>query len=180
MKLWIFLALLALACLAGAIFGALHDQVSYTVGPEYFTILKFEQFQIDPALPTRVGVALVGVLASWWMGLVIGVPVFGLGLLIPDNGTYWRVGLACIAVAMVVTVLAAAAGLVLALVNLTPADTAIWAEIFPLTDPLNFGRVAWMHNASYLGGGLGLVLALVLMAVTVRRTRRQKWGATHE
>lgn len=176
MRVLTFLTLLLLACLAGAVFGALHDQVSYTVGPEYFTVLKFQQFLIDPGLPTRLGVALVGVAASWWMGLIIGVPVFGLGLLIPDRRTFWRAGLQAIALAMVTTAIASAAGLALGYLTVTPERAAIWREIFPLTDPVRFGRVALMHNASYLGGGLGLIIAVVFMVLKVRRARRSPKG----
>ncbi|MBM7066389.1 hypothetical protein [Actibacterium sp. 188UL27-1] len=176
MRSLVFLGLLVMACLAGAVFGALHDQVSYTVGPEYFTVLKFQQFQIDPGLPIRLGVALVGILASWWMGLVIGLPVFGLGLFIPNRRTYWRAGVTAIMIAMGTAAMAAIFGLGLAYATVTPDRAATWAEIFPLTEPVRFGRVALMHNASYLGGGVGLIIALIFMGLTVQRARKNDGG----
>ena len=38
--------LFVLACLFAGIYGALHNQISYSVAPEYFTQFKFIQFQI--------------------------------------------------------------------------------------------------------------------------------------
>ncbi|MFD2857128.1 hypothetical protein ACFSZS_23640 [Seohaeicola zhoushanensis] len=56
----VFLGLMGLAVLVAAAFGALHNQVSYTVGPDYFHAFKFRQFTIpremDPAsAPPRSG-----------------------------------------------------------------------------------------------------------------------------
>ncbi|MBK1814225.1 hypothetical protein JIN84_01205 [Luteolibacter yonseiensis] len=52
-------------------FGILHDQVTYTISPEYFTRMKFDQFRwADVGLPERVFVAEIGFLATWWVGLI--------------------------------------------------------------------------------------------------------------
>ena len=55
-----------LAIIAAGIFGALHDQISYTISSEYYTKFKFNQFGLlHQSLPTRVRVAEVGWRASW-------------------------------------------------------------------------------------------------------------------
>src|SRR5260221_12058644 len=60
------------AVLAGA-YGAVHDQVSYSISPEYFTKMKFRQFAwADLGWPNRLFAAEVGFLASWWAGLIAG------------------------------------------------------------------------------------------------------------
>src|SRR5688572_3098175 len=69
-------AMLAIAA-AGAIvagaYGVVHDQITYTISPEYFTNLKFEQFAwADLGWPRRVYVGQIGLLASWWVGLIGG------------------------------------------------------------------------------------------------------------
>ena len=52
------------ALIAGA-YGILHDQITYTISPEYFTKLKFEQFHYaNFGLPRRVFVGEVGFLAT--------------------------------------------------------------------------------------------------------------------
>jgi hypothetical protein len=73
-RLQSFVLFMVLALLTAGIFGALHDQISYTVSHEYFTRFKFFQFGLlDPAVPERLRAAQVGFLASWWMGIPLGL-----------------------------------------------------------------------------------------------------------
>ena len=59
-KLLAFLTFIVLAMVTAGLFGALHDQVSYSVSREYFTRFKFSQFQLlNPAVPERVRAAEV-------------------------------------------------------------------------------------------------------------------------
>ena len=56
------------AVIAG-VYGTLHDQFTFTISPEYFTKLKFDQFRwANLGLPERVFVAEIGFLATWWVG----------------------------------------------------------------------------------------------------------------
>jgi hypothetical protein len=81
-KFLVFILLVLLAMLFSGIYGIFHDQVSYTVSPEYFTKFKFNQFGLDGLdLPDRVKVSIVGFLASWWMGIPIGLMVGGCGFM---------------------------------------------------------------------------------------------------
>jgi acyl-CoA thioester hydrolase len=90
-KLPVLVLLLALAALTRRIFGALHNQLSYTVGPTYFTGLKFPQFAIPADTAPRLGAALVGVQASWWMGPLVALPAFLYGFFaVPRTETYLR------------------------------------------------------------------------------------------
>ena len=59
--------------LFAGIYGMVHDQVTYSICPEYFTRLKFSQFRYaNFGLPPRVFVVEIGFLASWWVGLFAG------------------------------------------------------------------------------------------------------------
>ena len=60
------------ALIAGT-YGALHDQVTYSLSEAYFTKLKFHQFHYaNFGLPARGFVAVVGFLATWWVGVAAG------------------------------------------------------------------------------------------------------------
>jgi hypothetical protein len=70
-----------LGALLAGLYGALHDQVSYTISPEYFTKMKFEQFHYaNFGWPQRVFASEVGFLASWWVGLFGGWALARVGL----------------------------------------------------------------------------------------------------
>jgi len=82
-KFLIFILLFPIICCMAGIYGFLHDQISYTVSSEYFTHLKYLQFNIQNNLHNRIGAGLVGVLATWWMGLITGIIIIPIGLIIP-------------------------------------------------------------------------------------------------
>ena len=61
----------ALGSLFAGAYGVLHDQVTYSICPEYFTRLKFSQFNFaNFGLSPRIFVAEIGFLATCWVGFV--------------------------------------------------------------------------------------------------------------
>lgn len=154
-----FFLLLALAGLAAAIFGAAHNQLSYTVGPDYFHVIKFHQFNIADALPARVGAAIVGVQASWWMGVLVGLPAFLFGLFAVANArSYLAAGISAIGLVLLLTLMAAGGALV-AGIALAGSPALDFIPIPPGASPEDIQRAGLMHEASYLGGALGAVAA---------------------
>jgi hypothetical protein len=60
-------------CMAAAIvFGVLHDQITARVCVEYFTIGHLPIFGTNN--PTLLGLGW-GILATWWVGLLLGIPL---------------------------------------------------------------------------------------------------------
>ena len=157
---------IALACLLAGGYGALHDQVSYTISPEYFTVTKFAQFHIADALHNRIGAALVGWLASWWMGLVLGIVLVPLALLLPGERGAWptvvRAELTALGTAAVV-------GLAAVLLSWLVIGGDVIEEGWLPTDlvhPAAYARVAMIHAWSYAGGLAGLIVALAGVVVS--------------
>ncbi len=163
---------LALACLAAGLFGMIHNQVSYTLGPEYFHKYKFIQFGVIQDFPPRLAASMVGWQASWWMGLVIGVPLFLLALPAPDRASYarlCRIGfVTVIGTVLVLDAVAIAAGYAFLSVDILPPRFT--GRV--LTDPLAFARAGFLHDASYLGGLVGLCIAVFRIIVRLRRARQ--------
>jgi hypothetical protein len=159
------LAHAAVGAVCAAIYGILHDQITYSISPEYFTRLKFAQFQFaNFGLPRRLFVAEVGILATWWVGFVAGwfiarktVPRF------PPRIAFQK-SLVSFVIIFVVALFAGAAGYVLGRLRGPDADFSSWdyfASAYGVEDLPNFVRVAYIHNAGYLGGFLGLIIALL-------------------
>jgi hypothetical protein len=160
------------ALIAGA-YGVVHDQITYTISPEYFTKLKFNQFRYaDFGWPTRFFVGEVGFLATWWVGFISGW--FLARLAVPVLSTKEAMRQITIGFAVIFTFAAAAftIGYFFGLRHIERADVSGWEAV---ADPLGVGdlrsfvRVAYIHNASYLGGVAGLIVALV-------RLKRQLTG----
>ena len=172
-KVALFPVLLIAACLTAGLYGALHNQVSYTVSPDYFHAFKFHQFGIPEGLQGRVGASIVGWRASWWMGLFIGVPVLLVGLILPG----WKVYLSrCLIAFAVVAGTALLVGLgALLYAYLTISEASLPGYWYPdqVADKVAFARAGTMHNFSYLGGFLGIVTgSLYLIVERMRRTGR--------
>ena len=152
------------ALIAG-VYGVFHDQITYSISPEYFTRLKFLQFHYaDFGFPARVFVAEIGFLATWWVGLIAGwflawvaVPTF------PAEKARFGVfrGFGIIFAGALV---AALVGFLLGLRLGPDSDLSNWQRFATsrgVVDLPNFVRVAYIHNASYLGGLVGLIVALL-------------------
>jgi hypothetical protein len=157
------------------LYGALHDQISYTISPEYFTKFKFRQFAYaDFGWPPRVFAAEVGFLATWWVGLIAGWLVARAGLV--ELPTSMRRPCTFKAFLIVLTV-APLTGLMAALTGIAVArwsDLSGWSEFQHALDLEDLGAfviVAYLHVGSYLGGVIGLVLAVVYVRKKVAQAR---------
>ena len=163
------LLLLASCALAGA-YGMIHNQISYTVSPEYFHDFKFIQFDIPSG--TRRDASVVGWRASWWMGLILGLPVMAACLFIRDGRRFARTFLLVAASVVCGTLAFGLVALLLSFLTLDAGDLPIWAYREGVEDPIAFVHAGNMHNASYLGGivsaGLG-TLAAVITAIRLRK-----------
>ena len=174
-KTLLFPILLVAACLVAGLYGALHNQISYTVSPDYFHAFKFDQFRIPSELHNRLGASLVGWYVSWWMGFLIGVPVLIVGLILPG----WKLYLSrCLLAFAVVVVTALLVGLgALAYASFTFGETPpdwFWYPSAAI-DRMAFARAGFMHDFSYLGGFLGILTAsLYLIVERIRLWRRSR------
>ena len=171
-KFALFPPLLVAGCVISGLYGALHDQISYTVSPDYFHAFKFSQFQIPDGLHNRVGAALVGLAATWWMGLLIGLPVLLVGLAMPDARTYLSRSLIAFAVVAGTALAVGLGALAWASVAVTESNLPAFRYPVGVADRVAFARVGVMHNFSYLGGLLGVVTgSLYLIVARIRLAR---------
>jgi hypothetical protein len=152
------------AVLAG-LYGILHDQITYSISPEYFTRLKFSQFHYaNFGFPPSVFVAEIGFLATWWVGFVaawflarVTVPAFPPRLALRHTAQGF----------LFVVVFALAAfgiGYFLGILRTSHSDCSEWNEIalsLGIRDMPSFVRVAYIHNAGYLGGLAGLIAGVI-------------------
>lgn len=167
---WLFVFGFAGSIIAG-VYGIVHDQITFALGPEYFTCLKFEQFHyLSRDQPVWLLVAEIGFLATWWVGFFAAwfmgrvilphqpVPVAARRI---SKGVLLMIGTALVF---------ALTAYLLAPTRLDDPRVLNWEAFmasYGVTDYLSFIRVAYIHNASYLGGLIGLIVSLIWL----RRTR---------
>jgi hypothetical protein len=163
-RLRVMVRITLLGIVAAGAYGALHDQISYTISPEYFTKLKFRQFAYaDFGWPPRVLVSEVGFLGTWWVGLIAGWTLARVGLAeLTETASRNHVARAF----AIVLGVGASAGLIGALLGMAASrgdltDWSEWQRALALRDLPAFVIVAYLHAAGYIGGILGLICAIV-------------------
>jgi len=161
-KLALIPVLFIIACLFAGIYGAVHNQISYTVAPEYFTQFKFHQFHVGENVPQRFGAAIVGWNAAWWMGIVIGIVLIPVGLVIRGNANYFWGMFRVFGVVATTTLIVGLVALAIAFATVN-ADTVGEFTRYgnDIADDAAFARASTMHNFSYLGGLIGIATGAV-------------------
>jgi hypothetical protein len=165
-KFLVFILIIFLACLLAGAYGIVHDQLTYTISNEYYTKFKFYQFSLvedsdvtivpDP----RLAVSLVGLMATWWMGIPIGVLLGMIGFIHADAKSMFIITMKAFLITIMVAFATGLAGLAYGFLVLGEQPASAFGHWYipdNLVDFKNFIAVGSMHNFSYLGGILGLV-----------------------
>ena len=147
------------------IYGVLHDQVTYSISPEYFTKMKFDQFDYaDFGFPRRFFVAEIGFLATWWVGFFAGWFLARVALPVWPMRVAMKKCVNGFGLIFLTALVAAVVGYGLGVMH--SGDYSFWVDLtgsLGIVDVRDFVRVALIHNASYLGGLIGLLAAIALM-----------------
>jgi len=165
-KLVVLIVIILIAPLIGGLYGILNDQLTYTVSPEYYTKFKFYQFGLmntgnEAIFPNpRIQVSTVGFMATWWMGLPIGLILGLIGLIHTNAAKMFISTMKSILVTIIVAFVIGLTGLLYGKLYLTEVGVDWW---FPdnLIDAGNFIAVGSMHNFSYIGGLIGLIAGCI-------------------
>ncbi len=150
--------------LVAGVYGILHDQLTYTISPEYFTSFKFYQFDYaDFGFSERVLTAEIGFLATWWVGFFC-VWFLSRRLLPGQPRAHACKQIAAgFAIMGLASIFFGVIGCLYGLAQGPEADYSRWTVMLTrlrIEQPWAFIRVAYIHNASYLGGILGFFAAL--------------------
>lgn len=151
----------ALGALIAGCYGILHDQVTFTIGPEYFRNFKFHQFAYaDFGFGDRIFVSTIGFLATWWVGLIVGWILSRRCLPNQPRTEARQQILLGFAIVFATAFLAGVIGYFYGLWLGPSADYSGWQSAlnrYDVSDTWSFMRVGYIHNAGYIGGLLGLV-----------------------
>jgi hypothetical protein len=164
-----FAAIILMSVLLAVIYGVLHDQITARVCVEYFTIGHPPVFNTES--PTLLALGW-GVLATWWAGVLIGLPLAVVARVgkRPQLGAHQllRPVIILSAVMAVVAALAGFVGLLLSRGGVVMLVGPIAGKV-PVERHDLFIADLWARSASYLVGFLG---GVVLVIVTWRRRAR--------
>jgi len=178
-KFLVFLLIIIIAPIIGGFYGIVHDQITYTISPEYFTKFKFYQFGLmtegNEAIFSnpRLQVAIVGWRATWWMGIPIGLILGFEGFGSINAKSMLRITIESLCLNVLVVFIVGLLGLFYGyfiLKNQPIENFASWYIPTNVTNPRTFINVSAIHNFSYVGGVLGLIIAIVYSTFQRRKT----------
>ncbi|WP_348677473.1 hypothetical protein [Flavobacterium coralii] len=149
------------------IYGILHDQITYSISPEYYTKFKFIQFGLvegndTPIRNLRLLVAVTGWMATWWVGFIIGIMLLMLALRQNSLRAMITTSVKAILITIAVAIIIGIAGYTygsLIMIN-QPETYAGWYIPESVTDINSFVIVGSIHNFSYMGALTGLIIAI--------------------
>ena len=158
-KFLLFLLLLVIGSVAAGIYGVLHDQITYTISSEYFTLFKFRQFgRVVPLdffnLPPRLAVSIVGWMATWWVGFIAAIILGLFGLIHKEPREMFKRSMQAFIFVIAAAVLFGFIGYFFAKFSFFD-NLANWYIPEGLLDWESFRTVGTIHNFSYLGGAVG-------------------------
>lgn len=164
---------IVLMCVLAAVaYGIVHDQITVRVCPEYFTI----GHRSPDALPLWLLGLYWGVVATWWVGALLGVGLAAAA----RAGRRPKLTEADLRGDIVRLMAVAGAGAVVAGVFGYVASLREWLflpgplyGLVPQAAHHRFMADAWTHGASYLIGAAG-GLALIVRTWNRRRSREEK------
>jgi hypothetical protein len=181
-KLVTLLIIVLIGCLIAGLYGIIHDQVTYTISPEYYTKFKFYQFGLadegDEAIfpSPRLWVSFVGFMATWWTGIPIAI-ILGLFSLHRERKFMIDLALKGFLVTITTAFLTGMYGLYEGftyLANQPKENFGRWFIPENLVDFKNFIAVGAMHNHSYLGGLYGLFFGIAYIGWRKRMKKIRK------
>lgn len=166
-----WIAIVIVSILACVTYGIIHDQITARICIEYFTI---GHPQIVPTEdPTILGIVW-GIVASWWVGVILGVPLATsarIGTRPKETaGSLARPIAILFACSAVLAVLAGFMGYVAASMGWVWLVGPI-AENVPQEKHILFLVDLWAHGASYFGGFIGGLILIVWVWRSRHQTR---------
>ena len=155
-------SIILIPILAG-LYGVLHDQVSYTISPEYFTKFKFRQFgfgfmsQNQP----RLTASIVGLASTWWTGLIIAIITSTIGLTLPNSKQMSKSIFGATTRTLGIAIIIGVLGIIVGKFIIGEMDDSNWIIPEAVIDRKAFLTVGTMHTFSYIGGLIGLIFGVI-------------------
>ncbi|MBY0477032.1 MAG: hypothetical protein K2Q24_05260 [Chitinophagaceae bacterium] len=163
-KFGVISSFIFISVLIAGIYGILHDQITYSISPEYFTKFKYKQFGFEPEWlgGHRQTVAVIGFLATWWTGLFIGFILGLLSLILPDHKQMISTLSKTLRIILAIAITTGFLGFLYGNFYLAKTEVSWWLPE-DLIEKDKFIIVGSIHNFSYIGGILGLFAGIVYL-----------------
>ena len=170
-----FFSVLLCTIIIASCYGILHDQVTYTISPEYYTRFKFIQFGlvdegVNLPMNHRLAAMIVGIMATWWVGLTIGLFYAGILSFFEMQPGLYRLYFKTVALTFGIAALFGITGFLYGRFHLIATGVS-WHLPEQLADKSAFICVGSIHNYSYMGGIAGCMAGILFLLYNKTRLK---------
>jgi membrane associated rhomboid family serine protease len=162
------------AALIAGVYGALYDQLTYSICPEFFTKYRFiqSQFKFESDLSPRLGVAFIGFLNTWKAGVIIGSILSLAGLITKNPKHMLHITSRAFYITLIIAFIAGIIGWSIgSLPGQADPDPSL-----AIMDKEHFKTVENMLNFSYAGAVIGMFIGIFYLVYKHKKLRQQETG----
>jgi hypothetical protein len=169
LKLFNFFLIIIISIFFAGLYGIFHDQITYSISNEYYTLFKFDQFQISDwgISSERTKVGIIGFLATWWVGLFLGIVYAFISLFFISRKAL-KVEIKSIILNIGIALIFGIFGFIYATLFLK-AENLDWNIPNETQNVQAFINVGSIHNFGYLGGLVGLIVGAYFQVKGLRK-----------
>lgn len=151
----------------GGLYGALYDQITYSISEEFFTKMRFEKYDISPSLHPRVGAAIVGFRNTWLTGLTLGIVLASIGFLHDEHRKMFKYTIQGYGITLSVAFIFS----LIAFLFVSP----LTGESMMNGSNYEYNKIIMMNNYSYAGAIVGMFggVAWQIYKTKASRTNRK-------
>ncbi|MFV0156787.1 hypothetical protein OBK03_13590 [Empedobacter falsenii] len=161
--------ILFFSIIVASLFGALHNQISYSVSSEFFTDFLFGRFGTNEwnIRNERLEASIVGIIGSYWVGLILGI-IYAIIFLFMNTENNIKNIINAIIINIAFTILGSFIAFIIAKFFISYQNSGVFME-FGTKNPQNYLEAAFMNTGSYYGGIIGIIAGIIYL-----RKRNQK------
>lgn len=153
----------SISILVASIFGAIHNQVSYSISSEFFQNYLFGKFGINEwGISSDITKAsIVGIIGTYWVGAILGI-IYSIIYLFLNVENKFQIIIKSIFINILVSIIGSLFAFLIAYFFISPEKSGVFMD-FGTMYPKKYIEAAYMHTGSYYGGVLGLFLGITFL-----------------
>ncbi len=162
-KLGAFIIIVFISITLAVIYGVAHDFITSKISPEFYTKLTFFNFGILDDYEREfnenwiLALTWVGFFSTWWFGLLTGIVLGIFGLKYSDGQIMLNKSLKSLFIVIGIAILFGFVGYGIG--ELNPSEIITNYHLpFEIEHKAEFNKVRKIHNFSYIGGIVGLII----------------------
>ena len=146
-----------------SLFGAIHNQISYSVSSEFFTNFLFGNFGTNEwnIKNERLEATIVGIIGSYWVGLILGIIYLIIFLFLRTENNFKNI-MNAILINICFAFLGSMIAYLIAKFFISYENSGVFID-FGTQNPQNYLEAAFMNTGSYIGGIVGIIPGILYL-----------------